>query len=164
MIATRFVVSPEDLARLRQQPERLRRALRVALAWALNDARDHAREVGLGGGSGRLTSRRGEAGLRGSITTQMGGEGDRQWGALGSNLVYAAIHELGGRTRPHEIRPRRGRALRWLGRDGMVFARRVRHPGSVIPARPYLRPAIEHALERLQAAHMPAALTAEGLS
>ncbi|MCL6437218.1 MAG: hypothetical protein K6T51_01295 [Rubrobacteraceae bacterium] len=34
-------------------------------------------------------------------------------------------------TRPHEILPRRARALRWYGPDGApIFARRVSHPGT----------------------------------
>jgi len=37
-------------------------------------------------------------------------------------------------TGPHEIRPRQKKALRFNGR----FAARVNHPGSGIPARPYL--------------------------
>lgn len=53
---------------------------------------------------------------------------------VGSNVVYAAIHQLGGRTGPHVIRPRRKKALAFGGR---VF-RSVNHPGSNIPARPFL--------------------------
>lgn len=34
-------------------------------------------------------------------------------------------------TRPHEIRPRRARMLRWYGAGGgAVFARKVNHPGT----------------------------------
>ena len=32
-------------------------------------------------------------------------------------------------TRPHEIRPRRKRALRWVAGGAFVFAQRVQHPG-----------------------------------
>lgn len=53
---------------------------------------------------------------------------------VGSNKVYAAIHQLGGQTRPHEIRPRRKKALAFGGR----VVKKVNHPGSKIPARPYL--------------------------
>jgi hypothetical protein len=38
---------------------------------------------------------------------------------------------IDGGARPHIITPRRGRFLRFIGRDGKtVFARRVRHPGN----------------------------------
>jgi HK97 gp10 family phage protein len=63
---------------------------------------------------------------------------------VGTNVVYAAIHEYGGRTKPHLIRPRKAKALSWQGEGGEIFTRRsVNHPGSVIPARPYLHPALE---------------------
>lgn len=54
----------------------------------------------------------------------------------GSDREYAAIHQLGGRTKAHFIRPRNGKALWWPGAAHPV--RGVRHPGSVIPARPFL--------------------------
>jgi phage gpG-like protein len=53
---------------------------------------------------------------------------------VGSDRKYAAIHQLGGVTSPHVIRPRRGKALAIPGMG--VFAL-VRHPGSKIPARPF---------------------------
>jgi hypothetical protein len=43
-------------------------------------------------------------------------------------------------TRPHVIRPRNARALRWFGPGGPIFARSVRHPGT--RAQPWLEPAI----------------------
>jgi hypothetical protein len=33
-------------------------------------------------------------------------------------------------TRPHVIRPRRARALRWEGPSGPIFATKVNHPGT----------------------------------
>lgn len=63
---------------------------------------------------------------------------------VGTNVVYAAIHEYGGTSKPHLIRPRNKKALSWQGEGGEIFTRRsVNHPGSVIPARPYMRPAFE---------------------
>lgn len=55
---------------------------------------------------------------------------------IGSNLVYAGIHQTGGKTKAHAIKPRnaRGKALRFNGR----FFKSVKHPGSAIPARPFL--------------------------
>ena len=55
---------------------------------------------------------------------------------VGTNLVYGAIHQLGGRTPPRTIRPKRKRALYWPGAAHPV--RSVNHPGSDIPARPFL--------------------------
>ncbi|MCG9060252.1 phage virion morphogenesis protein [Laribacter hongkongensis] len=59
---------------------------------------------------------------------------DNDSAVVGTNVVYAAIHHHGGKTRPHVIRARHAKALRFGGR----FARSVNHPGSAIPARPFL--------------------------
>jgi len=52
----------------------------------------------------------------------------------GSNMEYARIHQEGGKTKAHEIVPRHAKALHFNG----GFAAKVNHPGSVIPARPYM--------------------------
>lgn len=59
-----------------------------------------------------------------------------------SDVKYARIQELGGTTRPHVILPKYGKYLLFWGKAGWTFAKRVNHPGSKIPARPYLRPAL----------------------
>jgi phage gpG-like protein len=53
---------------------------------------------------------------------------------IGSNLVYSRIHQEGGRTKAHDIKPRNAKALKFLG----IYRKLVHHPGSEIPARPYL--------------------------
>jgi hypothetical protein len=48
---------------------------------------------------------------------------------VGSSRPYALMHHEG--TRPHIIRPRRAKALRWVNPRGeVVFAQVVRHPGT----------------------------------
>jgi phage gpG-like protein len=54
---------------------------------------------------------------------------------VGTNVVYAAIHQFGGKTKPHVIRAKTSRALSFGG----IVVRQVNHPGSNIPARPFLR-------------------------
>ena len=54
---------------------------------------------------------------------------------VGTNKVYAAIHQFGGKTKPHVIKARTKRALSFGG----IVVRQVNHPGSNIPARPFLR-------------------------
>ncbi|MCX8090600.1 MAG: phage virion morphogenesis protein [Verrucomicrobiae bacterium] len=61
-----------------------------------------------------------------------------QEAVLSNPMPYAAIHQFGGKTPPHTIRPRLARALRFQVRDTTVFAARVEHPGSNIPARPFV--------------------------
>lgn len=56
-----------------------------------------------------------------------------------SGVPYAAIHEYGGRTSPHVIVPVNAKALRFMVGGKVVFAKKVNHPGSVIPERSYLR-------------------------
>lgn len=58
---------------------------------------------------------------------------------VGTNKIYAAIHQFGGQTKAHVIRAKNKKFLAFRGKDGgMVFRRSVNHPGSKIPARPFL--------------------------
>ncbi len=59
---------------------------------------------------------------------------DNNSATVGTNKVYAAIHQFGGTTKPHVIKPKYKRALAFGG----VVVRQVQHPGSKIPARPFL--------------------------
>jgi phage gpG-like protein len=59
-----------------------------------------------------------------------------------SEVPYGAIQEYGGTTRAHLIAAKRGSALAFTVGDRLVFAKRVQHPGSVIPERSYLRAAL----------------------
>lgn len=54
----------------------------------------------------------------------------------GPGILYAAIHQFGGTTKAHVIRAKNKKALAWAG--GKHPVRQVNHPGSKIPARPYL--------------------------
>lgn len=53
---------------------------------------------------------------------------------VGTNVLYAAIHQFGGQTKAHLIRAKNAKALAFGG----VFRKSVNHPGSKIPARPFL--------------------------
>lgn len=56
------------------------------------------------------------------------------------DVKYAGIHEYGGRTAAHDIFPKKGEALAFMGRSGkMQFAKVVHHPGSVMPERSFMR-------------------------
>ena len=59
---------------------------------------------------------------------------------------YAAYVEYG--TRPHEIRPRNRRVLRWKKGNTYVYARRVNHPGT--RAQPYMIPGAQRAINSAQ--------------
>ena len=82
--------------------------------------------------------------LKASIVAELLVAPDGLIASLESHGVpYAAIQEYGGTTPPHDIVPVKARALAFAGAGGTMFARRVHHPGSVIPAHAYLGGALE---------------------
>ena len=83
------------------------------------------------GKPGHLHRRTGR--LRASITHSVRRGGGSVMGRLGTNVIYGRIHELGG-----VIRPVKASALRFRVGGRWVTVRRV-----TIPARPYLRPALD---------------------
>ena len=70
--------------------------------------------------------------LRASITRRV----SQSAVEVGTNVVYAAIHQFGGKTPPRTIRPVTKKALFWPGARHPVA--KVEHPGSKVPARPFL--------------------------
>ncbi len=69
--------------------------------------------------------------LRDSIRYQLHGKNAV---AIGTNKDYAAINQFGGTTSAHDIFPTRKKALK----TPFGLFKKVRHPGSDIPARPFL--------------------------
>lgn len=55
-----------------------------------------------------------------------------------SKLPYAAIHNFGGETKPHIIRAKNAKAIPLKIGGATIFRKEVHHPGSKIPARPYM--------------------------
>lgn len=68
--------------------------------------------------------------LKNSLTVHA----DATSAVVGTNVKYAAIHQFGGQTAPHVIKPRYKKALAFNG----LVVKQVNHPGSRIPARPFL--------------------------
>jgi phage gpG-like protein len=140
-------------AKMAAMPERVSKALDQAMGRSLNIIYRRVMQ-NLTGDVLHVKSGR----LRQSVAT--GQKLSDHSGFIGSNVEYAAIHEYGGQTRPHQILPhgnalrfadprfvgpiRRTKAGKFFKRQsaGMVFARSVNHPGSTIPPRPYMRPAL----------------------
>lgn len=79
-------------------------------------------------GKGKKLHRSGE--LEDSITSKA----DANFASIGSNMVYAAIHHMGGKTKAHKIKPKNKKGLAFGG----IVRRAVNHPGSEIDPRPYL--------------------------
>lgn len=78
------------------------------------------------------------------------------------DIPYAAIQEFGGKTAAHEILPDKSRVLAFVMNGKNVFARRVRHPGSQLPERSYLRSALEDQGEEIVGALTQAVAGAAG--
>lgn len=70
----------------------------------------------------------------GPLAASIDSDADNDQAVVGTNVVRARIHQQGGTTRPHVIRPCDKKALAFNGR----VVKRVNHPGSTIPARPFL--------------------------
>lgn len=126
---------------LEQALERLERGLHNAspmmkeMAFVMNDAvmenfENGGRPKWLGKTTGEASKLQDTGRLKSSIIQLY----DPTTAIVGTNLVYAAIHQFGGKTRPHVIRPRNKKALAFNGR----VVSKVNHPGSDIPARPFL--------------------------
>ena len=75
-------------------------------------------------------------------------------------MKYAAIQEYGGKTSAHEILPVKGDVLAFVVGGGQHFARRVEHPGSLIPERSYLRSSLDDMKDEILAALADAAAEA----
>lgn len=72
--------------------------------------------------------------LTGYLAGSISSLSDNDSAVVGTNVVYAGIHNFGGQTKPHVIRPKHKKALKFNGR----FAKKVNHPGSKIPKREFL--------------------------
>ena len=96
----------------------------------------------------------GSGALRDSIAASVTADADGVLASVGSegDVKYAAIQEYGGKTSAHEILPVRGDVLAFVASDGQHFARRIEHPGSVIPERSYLRSSLEDMKDEILAA------------
>ena len=89
--------------------------------------------------------------LRESIVAEIAIEGDAVVASVGSagDVKYAAIHEYGGKTAAHEILPSKASVLAFVAGGAMRFARRVEHPGSVMPERSYLRSSFAEMMDEI---------------
>ncbi len=121
----------EKVASGLERPRELTSALAVSLQTITEDNFDAGGRPKWAGLASGQPSRLYQSGtLRSRITTSF----TQTEAMIGTNVEYAAIHQFGGHTRPHVIRPKTKQALAF---GGKVF-KQVNHPGSNIPARPFL--------------------------
>jgi phage gpG-like protein len=97
--------------------------------------------------------------LAASIAAEVSGDGEDVAATVGSfgDIKYAAIQEYGGKTGAHEILPSKASVLAFVADGAMHFARRVEHPGSLIPERSYLRSSLDEMSAEIVAALAAAA-------
>jgi len=131
-------------------PEKITPALVVALNEYVMKLATHIRFQKLSGQV--LHKRSGTLRDRGILPIFARQSGGLIWAGIGTNVEYARIHEFGGVTRPHLILPRWKKALHFTKDGKDIFAMKVHHPGSRIPARPYIRPSFEETESQLVAA------------
>lgn len=70
--------------------------------------------------------------------------------ASSGDVKYAAIHEFGGKTPPHDIYPTNAEALHFFMGGREVFAKVVHHPGSVMPERSFLRSSLDEMRDEIE--------------
>ena len=89
--------------------------------------------------------------LRRSIFYRVDDRGQLIVATVGSSgdVKYAAIHEFGGQTPPHDIVPRKAEALSFVIGGKRVFAKIVHHPGSKMPERSYIRSSLADLREQI---------------
>ena len=83
--------------------------------------------------------------MEASIAAKASADGESVVASVGSvgDVKYAAIQEYGGKTGAHEILPSKAKALAFVVGGALRFARKVEHPGSLIPERSYLRSSLD---------------------
>lgn len=136
MIAIEIAGADALVERLQSMPERVAASLASAMAGLGVDLRGRVQDSmtasGLQSRSGRLARsieiEADETSVSAAIDT--------------AAVPYAAIQEYGGTTRAHVIEAINAAALRFQIGGRTVFAKRVMHPGSVIPAHSFLATAL----------------------
>ena len=122
-------VNPRDMQKVKNTGKRINKGTLLGVKKGMKLFRTEARKFS---GSNQLKIKSGA--LRDSIDYTVKESGGQIIGTLGSDKIYASIHEYGG-----TITARRAKFLIFKTKDGW---RRVESVN--IPPRPFLRPAIEN--------------------
>lgn len=141
MLSIEITGSRELAERFDRMPEEVRAALRRKITRLTLKLEEHVKTQKLSGQVLHTVSGR----LKRSIHSEVVDSGSMITGRVYSSgdVPYARIHEFGGKTAAHEIVATKAQALSFIMGGKRVFFRRVRHPGSVMPERSYLRSSLE---------------------
>lgn len=125
--------------------------MQITVSWDMSEVNKMMKRMENAGISGTTSLVQGAGIIEAAAKVNLNAQGLHKTGQLGDSIqiydkeawsvkvgsrgvIYAAIHEFGG-----IISAKRAKALHWIGKDGKdIFAKSVR-----IPARPYLRPAVD---------------------
>ena len=138
MVIGQILGAEQTVAWLGSRREQVQTALQVTVRKLAMELAGYVKKDKLAGQALHVRSGR----LRRSITFKVTSEGTVVSGLVGTNVVYARIHEFGGHTKPHIILPKNARALHFNGRY---------HPGSNFPERSFLRSALKDMTPEIRA-------------
>ena len=128
-------IKVKGLDRIKNLPRDMRdgliKGMKLSVIFAEGEAKKNF------GGVNQLKVRSGL--LRNSIKSNVLAMTNSIVGTIGTNVIYAALHEYGG-----TIRPRAGNALRFQISGNWITTKSV-----TIPDRPFLTPAVEDNLGRI---------------
>jgi hypothetical protein len=137
------------LKKFRGVPERLERTLSIAVRMAADDASNEAKQNhDYTDRSGNLANSIGPDGPTGSFRNN-----DLE-AIVSAGAGYALFVEQG--TKPHVIKPRFRKALRFPTPAGFAFAKGVKHPGT--KGRYFIKGAVEKTLPTLVNSYVPDAV------
>ncbi len=155
-LALEVVGVPEAAEGVRGGAARMQIAAYKAMGVEMIGLRNHVVEDHLHGPTGATTLQQRSGNLARSTTSEVIEEGSSVTGIVGipsasTARAYAKILHEGGTTRAHVIEAKNARTLAFSVGGTMIFRRRVNHPGSNIPARPYLTSALEEQAAQIKA-------------
>ncbi|MCL4504113.1 MAG: HK97 gp10 family phage protein [Deltaproteobacteria bacterium] len=147
MIRAQVIGAEAVIQRLNEVPPRVLGFVRQAVeAEAINLVRD-VKENKLTGQVLKTQTGR----LRRSINYALSIEDQGLTATVGTNLVYAGIHEYGSQTRAHVIQARNAKALAFQVGGQTIIRKSVNHPGSKMPERSFLRSSLRENEARIKA-------------
>lgn len=131
----------------------------------MNELRNYTVRTHMSGPTGATTIQQRSGHLARSLTSEVRESANQVDGIVGVPMggpPYARILELGGTTRAHVIRARNAQFLAFEANNsnytpwgmgalgGMVYRRKVNHPGSHFPPRPYLLTSFNEQVEQIK--------------
>ena len=146
-LALEVVGVPEAVAGIERGYARLYAATARQMGVSMLELRNYVVTEHLHGPTGSNTLQQITGNLARSVSSEVQDDGSGPLGLVGipeaNTVPYARILHEGGTTRAHVIEAQNAKALAFNVGGTMIFRRKVNHPGSKFPARPYLTSALQ---------------------